>query len=224
MDQKFKYLFNNEMFYGMMSGFGQSLIGHPADTYKTWQQTRHTEIVTIRSLYRGFTYPALTNGAITGMAFTAYEWCKKNDPKYGMLTGGISAGITTALLSGYFEYKKISNQLNNLRLKFPIMSIGTILMREIPACTAYYPVYDALRSKDINIPLAGGIAGMTCWISSYWADVLNTHVVCGNTLSDTIKKLKFRDYFRGLNVMLVRAFIVNATGYFFYEASKSTWT
>lgn len=226
---RLRHKLDNELIHGFNAGIGQSIIGHPIDTYKTWLQVNHKEKITIRGLYRGYPYPAFTSGIVSGIAFHAYEWCKKRDQQWGMLTGSILAGCTTAITSGYFEYKKIKEQLRTTA-RFQSAGCLTLLMREIPACMFYYPVYDMLRTLDmpdlvspsgkIPVPIAGGIAGVTCWLSSYWADVLNTHVMSGNTLASTIKKLHFRDYFKGLGVVLPRAFAVNAVGYFFYELSK----
>ena len=168
-------------------------------------------------------YPTLFNSIISGLAFKTYDVIKKTDPKYGQLLGGIGAGIVTGILSSYIEYKKISAQLciqKNFQQKFNIECVYTLLMREIPACTFYYPIYDILRSHDLNPALAGGIAGVSCWTSSYWADVLNTHVMSGTKLKDVIKKLIFRDYFRGILICIPRAFIINSMGYYFYESSK----
>jgi hypothetical protein len=189
------------------------------DTYKTWVQVNHNERLSIRGLYRGYAYPAFTNGIISGVGFHVYETAKKSYGEYGSFIGGVMAGCTTAGLSGYFEYKKITEQLN-MKIKFPLSGALTLLMREIPACIFYFPVYDGLRERNISIMTSGGVAGVTCWISSYWADVLNTHAMSGKSLTQTIKTLKIRDYFKGMHIVLPRAFIANAMGYFFYEQSK----
>ncbi len=208
-----------ELIHGFNAGIGQYIIAHPLDTYKTWLQVQHKEQITIRSLYRGFMYPTLFNSVISGLAFGTYSQLKKQDPKYGHIIGGIGAGIVTGILSSFIEYKKISAQLN-IKTKFNIEGFYTILMREIPACTFYYPVYDYLRSKDFGPVMAGGLAGISCWTSSYWADVLNTHVMSGSTLKTVIAKLQYRDYWRGIGVCIPRAFVINGMGYYFYETSK----
>lgn len=214
-------MFDNELFHGFNAGIGQSLVGHPLDTYKIWIQSKHRERITLSNLYRGFSYPAFTNGIITGLSFKIYTHYKNNDSKYGMLIGGFYTGCITALLCAYPEYKKISCQLNMKKRKFPYQTLITLSLREIPGGIFYYPVYDILRNNNINVPVSGGFAGVTCWLSSYWADVLNTNVVNGLCLKQTIKTLKFIDYFKGLEVVLPRAFFVNAVGYYFYEFSKS---
>jgi len=226
MHDLFSSTFNNELFHGFISGIAQSIIGHPLDTYKTWLQVKHIEPISFKSLYRGITYPALTNGGITAVGFWSYEYCKKNFESYGMLYGGILAGATTTGMTCYIDYKKIAHQLNGNKQipKFPKIGIVTSAMREIPACITYFPTYDFARSHGINPFMSGGIAGITCWSCSYWADVINTNVMSGKTLSSTLKMLKPADYFKGLEIALPRAFIVNATGYFFYELSKSFFT
>lgn len=217
--QKIKCTLDNELIHGFNAGIGQSIVGHPLDTFKTWRQIGHTEKISVNGLLRGWMYPAFTNGLINGAGFRIYEGSKKSFDQNGAIIGGITAGCTMALMSGYFEYKKIIKQLN-IKISFPPASIVTLLMREIPACLFYFPVYDELRERKISVFMSGGIAGLTCWTSSYWADVLNTHVMSGKTLTATIKTLKMKDYFRGMNIVLPRAFIVNAVGYFFYEQSK----
>lgn len=208
-----------EFIHGFNAGIGQSIIGHPLDTYKIWLQMKYTDVISIKTLYRGFTYPAFTNSIISGAAFNIYQTCKKNDSKYGMITGSFLAGITTGILSTFVEYKKISAQLK-ITSKFHIEGMYTLLLREIPACMCYYPIYDILKKHDVYPIIAGGIAGVTCWVSSYWADVLNTHVMSGKRLKTVITQLTIKDYFRGIMICIPRAFIINGCGYFFYETSK----
>jgi len=209
-----------EIVHGFFAGIGQSIIAHPLDTYKTWIQVQRSESITIKGLYRGFAYPTLFNSLISGIAFKAYEYGKNSDSEHGKLLGGIYSGIATGLLAAWVEHKKISAQLVCSN-KFNIECIGTMLLREIPACCCYYPIYDYLKDKKYNTLIAGGIAGITCWISSYWADVLNTRVMAGSSFKSLIMTLGFRDYFRGILVSVPRAFIINATGYYFYEMSKN---
>jgi solute carrier family 25 carnitine/acylcarnitine transporter 20/29 len=208
-----------ELIHGFISGLGQSIFAHPIDTYKTWIQVSYKEKITITNLYRGFTYPTLFNSLISGFAFKTYEIGKNTDSKYNTIIGGIYAGIVTGLLSSIVEYKKIKAQLV-LNTKFNPECLITMQMREIPACVFYYPIYDFLKEKNYNTVMAGGIAGITCWTSSYWADVLNTHVMSGYTIKHVIKNLVFKDYFRGFSFCIPRAFIINASGYYFYEMSK----
>lgn len=210
-----------ELIHGFIAGIGQSIIAHPMDTYKIWLQMSHKEKITIKNLYRGFTYPTLFNSLISGFAFKAYEYGKKSDSKYNSIIGGIYAGVITGLLSSFVEYKKIKAQLI-INTKFNPECLITMQLREVPACIFYYPIYDILKENNYNTLISGGIAGITCWTSSYWADVFNTHVMSGLTIKEVVKKLVFRDYFRGILVCVPRAFIINATCYYFYELSKNT--
>ena len=208
-----------ELIHGFFAGIGQSIIAHPLDTYKTWLQVKRTENITIKGVYRGFTYPTLLSSLISGIAFKGYEYGKNSDPSYGKIIGGFYSGVITGLLASWVEYKKISAQLLSSN-KFNIECIGTMLLREIPACICYYPIYEYLKEKNYNTLMAGGIAGVTCWTSSYWADVLNTRVMSGSSFTYLITTLSIRDYFRGIAICIPRAFIINATGYYFYEMSK----
>ena len=208
-----------EFIHGFFAGIGQSIIAHPLDTYKTWIQVKRKEPITIKGLYRGFCYPTLFSSLISGIAFKSYEYGKQNNNEYGKIIGGVFAGFTTGILSSWIEYKKISYQLLTFN-KFNNECILTMLLREIPACVFYYPIYDYLKEKKYPTLLAGGIAGVSCWTSSYSADVLNTYVMTGSSIKEVINKLTFRDYFRGIGISIPRAFIINACGYYFYEFSK----
>jgi solute carrier family 25 carnitine/acylcarnitine transporter 20/29 len=207
----------NELINGFMSGIGQSIIAHPIDTYKTWVQVKRKETLSLRGLYRGFAYPTIFNSLISGIAFKTYEVGKKS---HNSIVGGFYAGVVTGILSSWVEYKKITAQLES-KNKFNYQCIGTMLIREIPACICYYPVYDFLREQNLSVWVSGGIAGVTCWTSSYWADTINTYVMSGYSVGQLIKKLHFADYFRGIGICIPRAFIINASGYTFYELSKT---
>lgn len=245
IDLKF-FMNYTELINGFASGIGQSIISHPFDTYKTWVQVKKNESISLRGLYRGFIYPTIFNSLISGIAFKTYEIGKKpifesvdksssqsfsssvsssyssysSSSTFNNIIGGFYAGIITGVLSSWIEYKKITAQLES-KNKFNVQCIGTMLLREIPACICYYPIYDFLREEKFSIWVSGGIAGVTCWTSSYWADTLNTHVMSGLTISQVIKKLKFSDYFRGIGVCIPRAFLINASGYTFYELAKT---
>jgi len=208
-----------EIINGFIAGVGQSIISHPLDTYKTWLQVQHKEIITIKGLYRGFTYPTLFNSLVNGFAFQSYEYGKNSDIKYNTIIGGLYAGIVTGILSTVIEYKKIKSQLD-YKIKFNKQCIITMLMREIPACICYYPIYDLLKENNYSTVLSGGIAGITCWTSSYCFDTLNTHVMSGMTIKQVIKKLSFLDYYRGISICIPRAFLINSVSYYFYEFSK----
>ena len=217
-------LFNNELYFGFVAGIAQSIVGHPLDTYKTWIQTNYNDKkISFRPLYRGFAYPALTYGISNGIGFEIYEYFKNNTENKiaGKIIGSSLAGTTNAVFSGYFEYKKINSQLKNVNKTIPYQSIYTLLMREIPSGIFYFPVYDYCKDRNISSFMSGGIAGMTCWISCYWADVLNTNVMKGERLENVVKRLKFIDYFKGLYIVIPRAFIVNAVGYFVYDYVKN---
>jgi len=204
-----------ELVWGFFAGVGQIILAHPLDTIKTWYQANHPISYNPRNLYRGFAYPLISNGIISSFAFQAYRSCDN------YLIGGITSGIVTALTSYPFEYLKVRDQLKLTNTHFPKIGFATITVREILACTAYYPVYDYLKKKSITTPIAGGLAGMSCWLISYPADVVTTHAMMGKSLSTIFSELHYKAYFRGLTPALVRAFPVNALGFISYEYAKS---
>ena len=56
---------------GFGSGIMQAIIGHPMDTLKVYSQdTDFKRKIKIKNLYRGITYPLLTNSIICSINFS----------------------------------------------------------------------------------------------------------------------------------------------------------
>eukprot|EP01090_Pellita_catalonica_P001461 TRINITY_DN11206_c0_g1_i1.p1 TRINITY_DN11206_c0_g1~~TRINITY_DN11206_c0_g1_i1.p1 ORF type:complete len:315 (-),score=31.95 TRINITY_DN11206_c0_g1_i1:85-1029(-) len=121
-------------------------------------------------------------------------------------------------------------------------------LREIPSYAAYFWSYELCRRiwmktvqksesvDDINVVgqlLAGGIAGMACWVCSYPLDTIKTRLqtqIMKNTgqssytgIIDCARRSWLeggpRVFFKGLSPCLQRAFVVNAVIFYAYEVS-----
>ena len=82
----------------------------------------------------------------------------------------------------------------------------------------YFGLYNYLKSINNNPLLNGGISGCISWIFSYPIDVIKTQKQIHNkSYTDIIKLLKIDAYKKGLSVVLIRSFIVNAGIFYSYE-------
>ena len=124
--------------------------------------------------------------------------------------------------------------------------VATIL-REIPSIAAQFAAYEYLKnfflhknnSKEMSIQqtaVAGGLAGMLCWLVSYPQDVIKTKIqlqeMSGISCRKSISSLDggltecvreiwgesgMKGFWKGLQPCLIRAFIANAVGFYIYE-------
>ena len=59
----------NYFYAGSISGFIQTIIGHPFDTLKVLQQNHNSKIYNFKSLYRGISMPLIQTPIICGVSF-----------------------------------------------------------------------------------------------------------------------------------------------------------
>lgn len=200
----------DNFFFGSVSGAAQMVVGHPLDTIKVWKQNNYQiKINNLKPkiLFRGVLFPILASSMSTGVQFHCYH----NNPG---IIGGISAGFFSSLIIAPFDYYKIKYQMKffNGNNKLPLIprGFGITILREIPSMSSYFSTYYLFLSKDYNPFFSGGMAGIASWIISYPLDSLKTRIQTGDTYMEAIKK---GNYFKGLPYCLVRAFIVNGTGF-----------
>lgn len=110
------------------------------------------------------------------------------------------------------------------------------ILREVPSYGVYFVGYEFLKSRwgdsPVALLMAGGSAGVLCWIISYPFDMIKSRVqavpdyptpgydLYKGVWDCTVKSCKTEGYsvlFRGLNAAIVRAFPVNAMTFFTYE-------
>ena len=120
------------------------------------------------------------------------------------------------------------------------------MLREVPAFSTYFGVYDYLRStvagdrpvdslSPITCCVAGGTSGTLAWVVTYPFDVvksrLQTDGVTGpaqyrgivNCFIKSYKASGWRIFFVGLSTTLVRAFPVNATTFLTVALILRNW-
>ena len=85
------------------------------------------------------------------------------------------------------------------------------------ALSIYFGVYYDLKNKISDFH-AGGIAGICNWLLTYPLDIIKTRQM---TYYLNFKEAwKMGNLTKGLNVCLVRAYLVNAVGFQSYEYCK----
>lgn len=205
-------------FAGFGSGIAQSLIGHPFDTLKVYKQNSFSKKIKFLNLFRGISYPLLTNSLICSINFSSYEYAKKN-VNSNLLAGGFS-GIVTGFFINPVEIERIKRQLfvnKNISYK---TGLGTCIFREVISYSLYFSTYHNLKENNFSILNAGGIAGTLSWAISYPIDVIKTRIQSQkyNSISKCIKK---GNLFSGILICLLRAYPVNAVGLYSYEKIKN---
>lgn len=110
------------------------------------------------------------------------------------------------------------------------------ILRDMPSYGVYFVGYEFFKGRWGESPfallMAGGSAGVFCWILSYPFDVVKSriqaqpvaptpgHDLYKGVIDCTVKSCRREGYgvlFRGLNSAIVRAFPVNAVTFFTYE-------
>ncbi len=193
---------------GSVSGIAQIISGHPFDTIKVLKQNNikfNYNFNNIKNLYKGITFPLVSNSVIIGSQFYFYH-----------NHSGLLAGIVSGLIVAPVDYMKIQKQtIKNYKYKLvKPLGINITIFRESIAIPIYFNSYYYLNEK-INIPfLSGGIAGMLSWLIPYPIDTVKSRMQLGLSFE---KSLKLGKYWKGLPFCLLRAFIVNGIGFYCVE-------
>ena len=121
-------------FAGIMSGFLQTVVGHPLDTIKVLKQT--TKTIKYNQLFNGILPIMLSNSIITGIQFHSYQ---NYNP---ILLGFLSAIITTPI-----DFFKIQKQIYGKYTKEIPKGFTITFVRECIALNVYFHSYDFLEKK-----------------------------------------------------------------------------
>jgi solute carrier family 25 (mitochondrial carnitine/acylcarnitine transporter), member 20/29 len=220
-----------------VAGISQTVIGHPFDTVKTLKQMNNRigsiNIVKnlvknngVKYMYRGF-FPPLIGGCIQNcFLFSSENYINKyitNNPLY---SGFIAGGITSIAVSP-FELVKCNLQINkDTTIKKIISKKGfkyfkgchLTFLRDSIGFSIYFGTYKFLQEKYNNPLINGGISGTLSWIYSYPIDVVKTKYKLSNkTIIQILKKETSKSLVSGMNIMLLRAFCVNAGIFYVFE-------
>ena len=207
----------------------------------------------IKSFYQGIKSPLYggifynTNMFYSYALFDRYiSDHEKNGIFYNSFICGSLVGITTTLFECPIDLVKIQMQIDkrkmfwnvlcNTKIKTLYRGVIPTVIRNIPASGFYFGVYNYTYNyyKSIDQPLsgsliAGGSAGLACWLSTYPLDNIKTRIQSDSlvdadrkyrNMMDCIRKTSFRDMWRGFLPCIVRAIPVNAAIFFGYEYTK----
>ena len=213
MDEtKFKYFFA-----GLVSGTSQILSGHPLDTLKVNLQNNTLQKFNInyKNLYKGISYPLITNSMLVSVQFGVYDNLRKLG--YNDYISSSSAGVITGLITSPIDRFKIKKQILSKNIyNNPFKGLSLTLSREIPANIIYFNSYNYFRNNDFSILTSGGLAGFFSWLITYPIDAIKTRIQ-----SDKFKNIKSAiqkgGLFKGIIPCLTRALIVNSIGFYVYE-------
>lgn len=220
-----------------LAGISQTLIGHPFDTIKTFKQVEYKKSVNditknlinkngIFYLYRGF-LPPLFGGCIQNCFIFSTEHIINKLVNNNSILSGFLAGSLTSIIISPAELIKCKLQINkkeklkNLITNNLFRGLFLTILRDSIGFAIYFSCYDLLQSKNNNPFLNGGISGVLSWIYSYPIDVIKTKYQISNLpLNKIVRNQNTYMLFSGMNLMLIRAFFVNAGIFFSYEKLK----
>ena len=218
---------------GMVSGVMQTVIGHPFDTVKIRSQCGVRTPLKPVSYFNGMSYNLLSsvtcNAVIFGVQGNAKQFMDKNhDPSDSIIqhsAPGFLSGLCVAPLVFFFDIGKNKKQAlgKKIQLSDFVQTRGatTTLIREPVAFAIYFSTYKTLTDQAYPVFWAGGLSGLACWAFTYPLDVVRNRQITYNvslrdaTLSGNLMK--------GFGVCLIRAFLVNSFGFYFFEKSKNLY-
>lgn len=231
---------NNVFISSFIAGSVQTILGHPFDTIKTRMQIydRSAKFVIqdilkkegIKALYKGSFTPLISGCIQNSILFTSESYFQnyiKNNFMTGFIAGSLSSLVISPaeLIKCHIQNKKESHiKFNDVKFildsKKISLSCGlkSTFLRDSLGLGVYFGSYNYFQKSKNDPFLNGGIAGVLSWIVSYPFDVIKTRKqITNQSYKDILADIKYKQYIRGLNVVLVRSFIVNAGIFCTYE-------
>lgn len=213
-------------------GIGQVIIGHPFDTAKILIQNKKQWFpLSLSRYYKGWNYPLFYSSIFNVSCFTIHERSYKYTQNHfisGLLSGMFISPLAYVLESFKIKYQ-INNKTHSQTIKFnnsiinqTIKQIKTtngllsLSTRETLAMGVYFQTYHELKKHINSTLICGGLTGITAWTLTYPMDVIASRQIAQN--------IKFKPAFlqknlwKGINVCLTRAMIVNAVNFKIYES------
>ena len=233
---------NDVFLNSYIAGISQTIIGHPFDTLKTLKQVYNNKSVFnilqyiknkngINYLYRGY-IPPLIGGCLQNSIIFSSEYYINNkinneNNNKNNIYPGVLAGSFTSIIISPFELIKCKLQVNNkLSLKEVVLDnkknlfrgLGLTMLRDSIGYGIYFSSYRYLQEKYNNPLINGGISGILSWIYSYPVDVIKTkYQISNESIKSIIKQQNIKTLTAGLNIMIFRAFFVNAGIFYIFE-------
>ena len=212
----------NEFIAGSISGFAQTLVGHPFDTLKVLRQNNISyslRTFPLKEYFRGLSYPMGFSVVINSLCFGFYSHM------YTIVNNHFLAGsIAGGLISPFVHLQGIGKIQTQVGKKLTLRDFRTThgmlssFYREFFAFGIYFSTYNYLREKQINILTSGGLAGLANWTLTYPIDVVRNRVYAQKiTMREAFKQ---GNMWKGYGLCASRAVLVNAVGFMAYEAAK----
>ena len=210
-----------EIFFpSLCAGLSQAIVGHPIDTAKVLIQNNiRLSGLTIKDYYKGFKYPLLLSLVFNGSVFSSYEYLN-HKINNSFLTGGLVGIISTPLVYA-FETFKILKQTSQQITKQKLLSTNgfvTTLSRESLATGIFFSSYNYCKKHNYNSFIGGSISGFSNWLITYPIDVIKNRQMAQQV--SFMEAYKQGYLYKGLNITLFRAVLVNGCIFFTYEQSN----
>lgn len=235
----------SDLISGFVAGITQTIIGHPFDTTKVRIQTTKSKLSNtvisifknegVRGFYKGYRPPLLINSVINSLIFGLNGYFYDKYENY-FISGYLSGSIVSPLISVtqlikcqvQKETTYIKKETTVIKDMFkgklnPLNGFCATYYRESIAFGLYFGSYNYLQNKYDNPFLNGGIAGIINWTCTYPIDVIKTRKQTYPELKyrDIISNFNIKDNIRGLNITIIRSFIVNASIFYVFESIKA---
>jgi solute carrier family 25 carnitine/acylcarnitine transporter 20/29 len=210
----------NEYIAGAYSGIGQTIIGHPFDTYKVCIQNNKS-IFNINPMY-GITYPMISSVISNSIIFGTNEVLHKYNMD-SVISGTISGAISAPVVY-LFDVFKLNRQIYQTKINWKSTTLPkhgktTTFAREVLAFGSYFKTYELMKEKSYSTLISGGMAGLACWTITYPIDVIRNREMALNI--SAYKSYKMGNLTKGYSICAVRAILVNSVGFYIYEHSRT---
>ena len=173
---------DESLFAGFISGTVQTLIGHPLDTMKVWQQQN---IQKSTKVFSGLKYPLFTGSVLASAQFATTMVISDNiraNTKYTAMQtdtmGGLCAGVVSGIMTSPIDKYKIQMQTKTNKSRYGLFSC---IVREVPACGIYFGSYTAMREQEQSMFISGAVAGTLSWLLTYPLDIAKTQIQSGES-------------------------------------------
>jgi solute carrier family 25 (mitochondrial carnitine/acylcarnitine transporter), member 20/29 len=216
----------NDFYNGIIVGAVQTFVGHPFDTLKVLKQSNikiNYKILNINKLYRGLLYPLYGAGVANSIQFGSYQYI--NDRINNPVISGLGSGFITGFILNPIEVLKIKKQLTNTHNVKLSRGLHITCFRESLSTSIYFATYykglDYFDTpSSFNSFISGGAAGVFSWLAIYPVDVVKTRYQSYKTNS-IMTAINMGNLWNGLTFCLLRAFIVNGSGFMVYNSLVS---
>ena len=204
----------------LVAGFTQVAVGHPFDTAKVLiQNVKTIKKLKFREYYRGAKYPMVSALIVNSLVFPIYERTEKYTKS--IFLSGILSGFVIAPIVFSFDVGKIKNQtLSKLDYYDYFFTKGRLSTygREMVGFGMYFGSYSYFKNQDLHPLIAGGLAGLCNWTSSYPIDVIKSRQIANNIT--IMEAIKMGNLWKGFHICALRAVVVNACIFNSYETTK----